>query len=135
MRYGEGNPLYSPEILKKIEALYLDEDFMYLTKRGIGRKVGISNKTFYEWLKTKEEFKLAIDNILSDVEDEFQQVVTKRSVSGEKMSAAWLIYRTANVFGWRNTVEVNNTAKVTQLEELNTEVNNKLATVIPLDGK
>lgn len=134
MRFGEGNPRYSEEIINELNALRDDEDFIYLTKHGIGNKMKINSKTFYEWLKTKPDFAAAVDAILKDIESEYQKVVTKRAMSGEKMSAAWMIYRTANVFGWRNTVEVTN-SKQHHLDELNDEVNKKLATTIPLDGK
>ncbi|MES2218956.1 MAG: phBC6A51 family helix-turn-helix protein [Pseudomonadota bacterium] len=134
MRYGVGNPLYGPEILEKMQGLYNDPDFVYLTKRGVGRKIGISQKTMYEWIKEKPEFKAAVDLILADVEDEFQELVTKRSMSGEKMSAAWLIYRTANVFGWRNTVEATVNSQQVR-DALDDEVKKQLAEAQTTDGK
>lgn len=104
MHYGKGNPLYDASFIDKVNDLRNHEDFIYLTRTGIKINIGISNRTFYEWLENHKEFKDAVEDLLRDVEYAHQMLATKKVMNGEKMgSVAWLIHRSVNVFKWRSS--------------------------------
>lgn len=134
MRYGTGTPLYGPEILDKVNALRNDPDFAYLTRQGIYIKCGFSRDSYYTWIKERPEFARTIATLLEEVEYASQEAATKRAMSGEKFSAAWMIYRTANVFGWRNTVDTT-TSKQDAREAMDKEVEEQLAACITTEDK